>query len=382
MEKTCRFEVEIGRDQVLAFADLSGDRNPLHVDEAYAKTTEFGRPIAHGALLAGLVSRVLGMHIPGTESLILSMRLQFPKPLFYPARVRVEGLLQDFNEDRRTGLVRVVATDEARAWSVLEADVGFALHGHQVKTPQARPSAGNGTATPRAAARRRLLVTGGTGGVGAQLLAELRTHYDFCCLTRRPEAVRDDPSSRGLQVDLDVLGQLETSLARESPADYYGILHLSVAPMGRGFVSDDLDAVRRHWRHSVEVPLALAQWARRPGSAVKRIVLFGSTAGSRHPTPHAGAYSLGKAAMEHAAKLLTADLAPQGATINVVLPTAVPVGLNAGMSERARLSLAAKMPTGRLVEPRDLARVTEFLLSDAAGQINGSAIAVDGGLWE
>jgi len=65
--------------------------------------------------------------------------------------------------------------------------------------------------------------------------------------------------------------------------------------------------------------------------------------------------------------------------VNIVVPSVVPVGLNEGLSERARHAMIGRTATGRLVEPRDIAAVVAFLLSDAAAQINGAAIAVDGG---
>ena len=171
----------------------------------------------------------------------------------------------------------------------------------------------------------------------------------------------------------------ERLLDRLEPSGFYGILHMSSPPMSRGFVSDDLALARRHLRQSVELPLLLAKWARRPGSGVKRLVMLGSTFGAAHPQPHGGAYSLGKAALEHLARLLTADLAAQGATVNVVVPTVIPVGMNEGLPERARKALAGRMPTGRLVETADLLPVIDFLLSAGSAQINGASIVVDGG---
>ncbi|HVE12809.1 MAG TPA: SDR family oxidoreductase [Elusimicrobiota bacterium] len=376
MKSSCAFEAEITEESVRSFSRLSGDFNPLHNDPAYAAGTEFGRPISHGALLVGLVSRVLGMHIPGERSLIHSMKVQFPKPLFFPAKVKVEGRLKDFNAERNSGTVAVSVVDAARLWPVCEADVAFGLH--QTKGSAEAPAAAAAAPaarTPAAArsGRPRLLVTGGTGGIGAALLSALSPAYDALSLSRRPGPDRET-------LDVEEPGALEAFLERTSPSGFYGVLHMSSAPVPRGFVSDDLALVRRHLRHSVEVPLLLAQWARRTGSTVRRIVLLGSTYGTRFPKPHLGAYSLGKAALEHLARILTADLAGQGATVNAVLPTVVPVGLNEGMPERAIKSLAGRMPTGRVLESKDIAGVVQFLLSDAAAQVNGACIAVDGGL--
>ena len=383
MDTACEFQVELTEREVGAFAALTGDRNPLHLDPAYAGATEFGRPIAHGALLVGLVSRALGMQLPGRRCLIASMNVQFPKPLFYPATVLVQGALRAFQPDRETGTVHVTITDPAKGWAVLEADVTFLLHRAVGETPApavaVRPAAR--PASVAASGRPKLLVTGGTGGLGSALVSMLSDAYDCCCLTRRA-GLSGSGAVTYAQIDLESDGAFARYLDQLDPGAFYGALHLSAPPMGRALASDDLEAVRRHLRHGVDAPLLLARWARRPASGVKRLVLLGSTAGLKFPKPQAGAYSLGKAALEHVARLLTTDLSAQGATVNVVTPTAIPVGMNAGMSERARVSLAGRMPTRRLVEAQDVAGVVRYLLSDAAAQINGATIAVVGGLAE
>ena len=396
MDRSCRFEVDVTANSVETFAELSGDRNPLHTSAEYARTTDYGRPIVHGLFLVSLVSRVLGMHIPGERSVILSLSVRFPKPLFYPARVVVTGNLKHFNAERGTGAVHVAISDLERRWTVLESEALFSLHAVTVESGSSSvdpgkqpvessvrhypvPSAGSG--------RPRLLVTGGTGGIGRRLLPELAAIYELTTVSRKPASntntFRAAPGGIDQhQVDLEDSGAFERFLEEHDPAAFYGALHLSVPAMSAAFASDDLPGVRQHLRHAVEVPLLLAQWARRPGSTVRRLVLIGSTAGSTHPRPELGAYSLGKAAMEHLARLLTADLAAQGATVNLVVPGVVPLGLNEGLSERARKVLMGKMPTGRLVEPKDLAAVVVFLLSEAASQINGATIAVHGGSEE
>jgi 3-hydroxybutyryl-CoA dehydratase len=66
---------------VAAFADITGDRNPVHLDEDYARGTRFGGRIAHGILTAGLISAVLGMKLPGTGGIYRSQELKFVKPV-------------------------------------------------------------------------------------------------------------------------------------------------------------------------------------------------------------------------------------------------------------------------------------------------------------
>lgn len=72
---------KITLEDVKAFADLSGDHNPLHVDEDYAKTTIFGERIAHGFYTASFISALLGYYLPGPGSIYLGQTLSFKAPV-------------------------------------------------------------------------------------------------------------------------------------------------------------------------------------------------------------------------------------------------------------------------------------------------------------
>ena len=67
---------------VQAFADVSGDHNPVHLDAAYASGTRFKERIAHGMLAGALVSSVIGNRLPGHGTIYLSQSLQFKAPVF------------------------------------------------------------------------------------------------------------------------------------------------------------------------------------------------------------------------------------------------------------------------------------------------------------
>ena len=85
------FETTITEDQVLAFAKLSGDENPLHVDASYSQGTQFGQRVVHGMYLGALVSRLVGMGLPGTKALLVRESLTFKEPTFIGDTVLVRG---------------------------------------------------------------------------------------------------------------------------------------------------------------------------------------------------------------------------------------------------------------------------------------------------
>ena len=69
-------------EDVRAFAAISGDKNPVHLDEDYAAQTQFKKRIVHGMLTAGLISAILGTKLPGEGSIYLGQTINFRAPVF------------------------------------------------------------------------------------------------------------------------------------------------------------------------------------------------------------------------------------------------------------------------------------------------------------
>ena len=84
---------------VVMYAGITGDFNPMHVNQAYAEKTRFGGRLAHGMLTAGLISAVLGTRLPGEGSIYMSQSLRFMRPVrigdTITARIEVIELLPD-----------------------------------------------------------------------------------------------------------------------------------------------------------------------------------------------------------------------------------------------------------------------------------------------
>jgi 3-hydroxybutyryl-CoA dehydratase len=96
MAETYRKEVKAS--DVVGFAELTGDRNPIHLSEHFAAKTPFGGRIAHGLYTAGLISAVIGTRLPGPGAIYLSQTLYFKAPVrigdVVEARVEVVELVE------------------------------------------------------------------------------------------------------------------------------------------------------------------------------------------------------------------------------------------------------------------------------------------------
>lgn len=102
------FEKMVDATAVGKFAEVSGDYNPLHMDDAYAIATPFGGRIIHGMFLASFFSTLVGMFCPGEHALYLSQDLKFKHPVKVGAKVVVRG--QVVNKYDSTRVIEVVTT--------------------------------------------------------------------------------------------------------------------------------------------------------------------------------------------------------------------------------------------------------------------------------
>lgn len=97
---TASLSKTITDDDIHSFADITGDHNPMHVDDEFAKHTRFGRRIAHGMLSASLISSVIANELPGRGSIYLSQTLQFVAPVFPGDVVTVRVTVTAVREDK------------------------------------------------------------------------------------------------------------------------------------------------------------------------------------------------------------------------------------------------------------------------------------------
>jgi 3-hydroxybutyryl-CoA dehydratase len=109
---TASLSKTIGDDDIRAFANATGDHNPLHLDEEFAKQTRFGKRIAHGMLSASLISAVIANDLPGQGSIYLGQTLQFVAPVFPGDTVTARVTVTSIREDKPIIKLETVCTNQ------------------------------------------------------------------------------------------------------------------------------------------------------------------------------------------------------------------------------------------------------------------------------
>ena len=105
---TVQEEFPVTEQMGIEFAGVSGDTNPVHLNQDYAKATRFGAKIAHGMLIGSFISNVIGTRMPGEGSIYMKQEMTFLRPVYYGDRVTVEVAVKALQKDRNRA---VLSTD-------------------------------------------------------------------------------------------------------------------------------------------------------------------------------------------------------------------------------------------------------------------------------
>lgn len=355
------FDVLVEPDDIQAFARLSGDWNPLHTDPDYARQTEHGRQVLHGAFSAGLVSRMAGMFLPGKDCLLHGLRLRFVAPILPPARLKVSGALT--TGTLQAGTVDVSVTDQDSGRQYVQASYEFGTHA-------TRKAA---FAAPAPAIKREgegvVLVTGATGGMGGALLRLL--------------GPRGLGLSRSGGEGLVPAGDREALVQALQGRPLAGIVH-AAWPMPDNVRLLKQPDPRAAVDHQIAAPLAeilaLARWLAELGQPDALLVLVGSAFAKpgRHGfrTP---LYSLSKSMIPTLAQILALELGAKGKRCAAAIFDVIDAGMNKAMSPAQRQMQSDRVPAGRLPDAEDAARQILWMLENGSFLMSGASVTLTGG---
>ena len=129
--QTAHRELTVTTEKIKAYADITGDFNPLHFDEEFTAKTRFKRLMAQGGIATGLLHALVAMDMPGPGTVFVNQSWSFPKPVFIGDTIRAEAVVTSANN--RRGIAKMefritnqdgdeVLTGEATVFQALPSD--------------------------------------------------------------------------------------------------------------------------------------------------------------------------------------------------------------------------------------------------------------------
>jgi 3-oxoacyl-[acyl-carrier protein] reductase len=368
-------------EDVDRFVALTGDDNPVHVDDSYAAGLGVGGRVVHGMLTAGYVSTVIGTLLPGPGALWLSQRFNFRAPVRIGDRIEVRVRVRHLSPGTRVLVLDVVVANQ-HGKIVLDGEA-------QVQVLERVDEMGE----PRGAVET-VVVTGSGRGIGAAIARRLATDGVRVVLNYRT----DDTGAQATLSSIRDSGG-DATLYRADVSDPEGVAALmdhAVATYGH------VDAVVNNAGGPPDPrPLSETTWEdmeRHLGTHLRgsflcvkavlpamiergygRIVNVTSQAAYGTPPPKQTGYVVAKAALAAFTRSVALEAGPHGVTVNAIAPGMVDTELVADVSPRIKMALAAQVPLRRLGLAADVADVASFLLGPGGSYVTGQTIHLSGG---
>jgi 3-oxoacyl-[acyl-carrier protein] reductase len=373
----------ITAEDVEAFARLSGDRNPLHMDDAFASRTHFQRRVVHGMLVANYVSTLIGMRCPGPGALWSQQNFRWLAPVFIGDQIHLTMKVTHKSEGSRSLTIEVKALNQDGK-VVMEGE-GTATALEERQQPKDLPI------TERVA-----FISGGARGLGAAIAAALAQAGATVIVNYRNNAAAAEDlcsslqsnGGRAIPVQADVTNQASVMAAMEKarteckrPVTIL-VNNAGSLPEPRPFMQTTWEEFQSTLDVHVRGAFHCSQ-AAIPGMIEQksgRIINIGSSFSLNTPPVNWSNFLVAKSAMQALTRCLAAELGPHGIRVNMVSPGLVETESIAGLSERLRKVQAMQTPLRRLASPAEIAAVVAALCTSAGDFVTGAEIPVSGGL--
>jgi NAD(P)-dependent dehydrogenase (short-subunit alcohol dehydrogenase family) len=227
---------------------------------------------------------------------------------------------------------------------------------------------------------RTVLVTGGNRGIGLAIARDLVEAGHRVAVTHRHE-----PVDGFVSVRCDVTSPEDVEAAFSAVEDQLGPVEVLVSNAGANADQLLLSMKEESWSGVIDTNLSGAyRVARRATSKMIRArwgrMIFISSVVALSGSPGQANYAASKAGLIGFCRSLARELGGRGVTVNVVSPGFVTTDMTAALSDARQAEILEQVPLKRMATPQEVAAVTTFLASDAAGYITGAVIPVDGGL--
>lgn len=374
-------------DDLDAFAEISGDRNPLHCDENTAAALGFSRRVAHGALSIAYISRLIGMSLPGPGALWRKLAIEFISPVWAGDEIEIALTVSRVSTGAGVVILEIAGTrlpDVEVLRGTAEVKI-LQKPAERVSVRSERDMGLDGQAA---------IVTGASRGIGRAIaLALARSGARVVVNFRSDEKAADetvrlihDSGGQAVAVRADITeASGPESIVSTAIREFGGVdvLVNNATPVVKGklMLSVSYADICEYFDVYVKGALALIQQAVPEMRKKQRGRIIGVlTSFLAEVPPRMGPYIIGKSAAWGMSRALAVELAPYNITVNTVSPSMVLTDLTAMMGEQMREAAVRRTPLKRLATPEEVADTVLFLAGPQSGFVTGANIPVTGGI--
>lgn len=372
----------ITADVIRATAEVTGDFNPLHVDLDAALLLGQSRPVAHGVILLGIISRLIGMELPGPGSVWFENDVEFLAPVYPDDEIEITAKVTHVS--LATCVVILALSGTKQQGTPI-------LRGHaKVRVSSMMPS-GKDSMEDR---EKVALVTGGSRGIGRTISETLGNRGMRVVVNYRSDQSGADETVAALRkrgceataVAADVSDPEGARSLYEKIVATYGqldvIVHSATPPIvPRSYLETTAEELRSFFDTYV---VGLHELVRLSVPGMKerkfgRVIGILSSYTAEVPAKFL-AYITGKQAMLGFCRALAVELGPWNINVNMVSPSILLGARTDELGVAAREMIARKTPLRRIGTPGDVAPIIAFLASSESSFISGANIPVTGGI--
>ena len=366
------------------FTRLTGDDNPLHMDDGYASTTSFKKRVVHGMLTASFISTMIGTKLPGKGSLWYEQQLRFLAPARIGERIKVWAKVK-----HKSLSMRIITIE-----TLVFGDGGRKLIEGEAKVKVLKPE-GKENQNLEVKEKGAIIITGASRGIGAAIAKELALSgypvvVNYANSTSQAEdVVRHIKAQKGkaaaFQANVSDADSVKTmaDFAIEEFGYIAGVVSNASPPIDNiDFAQLSWDNIQNHIDVQIKGAFNLCQavlhhFLDAEGGIVVNIA---SIVADNVPPIKWMPYTMAKAALVSFSRSLAVEYGPKGIRVNCVSPGMTQTDLIADVPEKAKMVAKMQTPLRRLTAPEDIAGVVSFLYSDKAKHITGENIRVCGGI--
>tara|TARA_B100001121_G_scaffold105986_2_gene93712 strand:+ start:82 stop:1260 length:1179 start_codon:yes stop_codon:yes gene_type:complete len=378
---------KIVKKDIINFSKLSGDTNPIHTNQNYAKKMGFGKLVAHGMLTESFISSIIGNKLPGPGSLWAEKQIKFLKIVRENDIITFKSKITEIHEKNNLAIIDIKAYNQFN--ELVFDSLNKVILSKDIKIKALKKNNQVFVQKKLIKVKKKLaIILGASGGIGIAVTNKLiKKKFNVIALYRSDNSELKKLSKIHKNLHLHNLDLNNKSsmikfikiIKKNYPTHFINCYSPKIYPVNfEKITNEDFD---HYFDKSLENIFLLIK------ECVKRFKIIGrgniidiTSVFLKLPEINFLPYITFKGSMTALIKSLSVELATHNIRANSVMAGVTDTQQISDMSKKQKLLIAAKTPLQRIAKPSDIADAVYFLTSKESKFITGSTIDVNGGI--